>query len=206
MSMSTSKLRRSDALAALGVHAGASRDEIEAAWKKRVFETHPDRNEGTSDEFMRINAAYGVLRRERPRPIVNDVPREPAPRPAAPSSGHPAPRRRKVAERNDEVSADALRLCERKLDATDGGTRHVPHMIRRQGRNVTYLIRTPLERGANHIALPTGELIDHRRVSAIVLEFEAFREGGHTLEVTEPSLSRDFPGAKTVTIQFGADI
>jgi curved DNA-binding protein CbpA len=47
----------------LGVDAGASQDEIEAAYRERVKETHPDLNDApdASDAFQRVQTAEEVL-------------------------------------------------------------------------------------------------------------------------------------------------
>lgn len=45
----------------LGVPLSASQAEIKAAYKKRAFETHPDRNPNSEELFKLINEAYQVL-------------------------------------------------------------------------------------------------------------------------------------------------
>lgn len=45
----------------LGVSIGASQDEIHKAHKKKVFETHPDKNNGNDKEFLRVQEAYEIL-------------------------------------------------------------------------------------------------------------------------------------------------
>jgi len=96
----------------------------------------------------------------------------------------------------------AVRLAE--ID--EAGAKHVPHMIRRRGRQLTYLIQTPLVKGMNHVVMPSGQLVDTRKVKAVYLPYESASPGGHVLQVTEPTLSDLFPGASAVTLEFGADI
>ena len=47
----------------LGVHRGASDEDIKRAFRKLAMEYHPDRNQedGAEDRFKSINAAYEVL-------------------------------------------------------------------------------------------------------------------------------------------------
>lgn len=45
----------------LGVSAGATDEEIRAAWRRRAFDTHPDRG-GGGGAFRRVQEAYDVLR------------------------------------------------------------------------------------------------------------------------------------------------
>lgn len=206
---STSNLR--DALSVLGLGRDASWSEIEAAWKQRIFAAHPDRNAGRCDEFVRINEAYSTLKAtsksmfsrsessRRPWPV-----REPEPK-VHPS--RPIPSRRRISERNDALSEAEQRMCAERLDEVDApGAKHVPHMIRRRGRQMTYLIRSPLEAGVNHVAMPSGQLVDSRKVKAVYLPYESASAGGHVLEVTEPTLGELFPGASAVTLEFDADI
>ena len=39
-------------------------NEIRAAYKKLALEKHPDRGDGTNDEFAKINAAYSLLKKD----------------------------------------------------------------------------------------------------------------------------------------------
>ncbi|KAJ3304530.1 hypothetical protein HDV03_002739 [Kappamyces sp. JEL0829] len=44
----------------LGLHRNASAAQIKQAYKKRVFECHPDRG-GNQDEFLRVSQAWAIL-------------------------------------------------------------------------------------------------------------------------------------------------
>ncbi len=49
----------------LGLTGHPDQDEIRAAYKKLAFEKHPDRGEGTADDFSRIGAAYSLLKDDK---------------------------------------------------------------------------------------------------------------------------------------------
>jgi DnaJ-class molecular chaperone len=53
-------MKRSDALAILGLNGRESVDVLKSAYRKRAFETHPDRG-GSVAEFLKVQAAYEVL-------------------------------------------------------------------------------------------------------------------------------------------------
>ncbi len=54
-----------EALNILGLSRGASEEEAKAAFKKKVFEFHPDRNpdRDTTEEMKKVNRAYEVFRK-----------------------------------------------------------------------------------------------------------------------------------------------
>jgi len=49
----------------LGLKGHPDHDEIRAAYKKLAFEKHPDRGEGTAEEFARIATAYALLKDDK---------------------------------------------------------------------------------------------------------------------------------------------
>lgn len=54
-----------DPWAILGLRVGASQEQIVSAFRKKVMETHPDRNpqlKGHTGPFRRVKAAYDSLR------------------------------------------------------------------------------------------------------------------------------------------------
>lgn len=48
----------------LGVEMTATREEIDKAFKKKAWETHPDRG-GSNEEMIRVNAAYQAIKQFR---------------------------------------------------------------------------------------------------------------------------------------------
>lgn len=45
----------------LGINENATPEEIKKAYRKKAFETHPDRNSGKDEEFKKVNEAYEFL-------------------------------------------------------------------------------------------------------------------------------------------------
>ncbi len=56
---------RAHALKVLGLEGHPDADEIKAAYKKQVFEKHPDRGNGTDDDIRRIKDAYTLLKEDQ---------------------------------------------------------------------------------------------------------------------------------------------
>ena len=69
------------AYAALGLRRGASRSEIEEAYRRLIKRYHPDMAGGDAARAAEINRAYTALRRRGPAPPVLVRPRPPAPIP-----------------------------------------------------------------------------------------------------------------------------
>jgi hypothetical protein len=188
---------RADALRALGLRPRASAEDVRQAFRKLAFETHPDRTKGHENEFARIREAYELLREGDEKGT------------AAPSRPALAP---KVSEVSDELMAACRALLEDgvpALEAPEGAlaTRtgdHVPHAIRRQGRVVSYLVPTPLAEGSNRVALPVGDLQDPRRVTSQLVRVTSRHSGAGRVEVPDAVREELFPGARSVSIEFGA--
>jgi len=191
---------RADALRALGLPLLASHEDIRAAWKRLAFETHPDGLRGNEDEFARIRAAYDLLRRPMSRP-VSRVPSRPA-----------------VETRVTEISEAVQSLCRDALTRgdtpvvlwtswlsalTNREQTHLPTAIRRCGRQIAYLMPTPLEKGVNRVAVPEGELEDPRTVRARVLQFTSEGSGPGRIGVPAEVVAAMFSGARSVHLHFG---
>jgi hypothetical protein len=187
---------RAEALRALGLRPRASAEDVRSAFRRLAFETHPDRHKGHEDEFARIREAYEMLRE-------GDTVAT-----AAPARPSLAP---KVSEVSEALRAACRALLEEGAPALEGpdgcegrrGRDHVAHAIRRQGRVVSYLVPTPLAEGANRVALPVGDLLDPRRVTSKLVRVSSRQAGPGRVEVPDAVREELFPGARSVSIEFG---
>ncbi len=99
---------------------------------------------------------------------------------------------------NAEVCENDAAASVAEVDPKD----HVPQAIRRRGRRLSYIVTTPLGKGANRVALPTGELTHKSKVDPKMVNIESPTEGSGTYEVPEKVRSHLFPGANQVRIHF----
>ena len=188
---------RSDALRALGLRPRATAEDVRTAFRRLAFETHPDRHKGHEDEFTKIREAYEMLKN-------------------GDTATSAAPARPSLEPRVSEVSAATRAACRALLDEgapvleapeRGEGTRdardHVPNAIRRQGRQVAYLVPTPLAKGSNRIAVPVGDLLDPRRITSKLVQVTSARPGPGRIEVPDEVRETLFPGARSVSIEFG---
>lgn len=186
---------RFDALRLLGLAADATERDVRAAFRKLAFATHPDRNAGQDDDFARVRAAYEILRDGGAG--AADTP----PRPSRPS----------VEVRVTPVPDEMQRACRALLDARalaapgsePAEPGHVPLALRRRGRQVTYLVPTPLHAGTNVVAVPVGELDDPRRIAPKMVRITADRPGPGVVDLAAEVIAPLFPGARGVSIEFG---
>ncbi|MEL6801230.1 MAG: DnaJ domain-containing protein [Pseudomonadota bacterium] len=182
-----------DALQTLGVAASASEAEIREAWRTLAFKTHPDRCNGSDTEFVRINSAYELLRKHGHTPLERPT----------------RSRRPSIQTRIVDLSPDVETLCREQLveeGAVGAGVaEHVASAVRRKGRRLSYIIRTPLSEGSNRVALPTGELEDNRKVKPQVVTFTSDKTGSGQVVVPEGLRETMFPGARSVRILFEAE-
>lgn len=49
----------------LGVLPSSSPEDIKKAYKQKCFETHPDRNDGKNEEFLKVQEAYEIITGKR---------------------------------------------------------------------------------------------------------------------------------------------
>lgn len=192
--MALTEAQRIDYLKRLELPPEASDEDVRAAWRRLAFERHPDRGGSGVEDFARIRKAYEALRAApaRPRSVLRSRPR--------------------VEERVRDLPEDVLDLCRSVLResarrAIEDTSRtvvaeHVPTAVAHRGRQLSYIVRTPLGEGLNRIALPTGELEDNRGPRAKVVELAAKRAGWGLINVPETIRERLFPGARSVSIRF----
>ncbi len=188
-----------DALRALGLQPMADQHEIRAAWKRLAFETHPDRDGGSEADFARVRAAYDMLRREASRPVSRT-----RPRPSVETRVTEIPTRLR-GQCRDALAGDeppAVLWTTWLAALSNRETVHVPTVIRRRGRQVSYLVPTALGKGVNRVALPTGELEDPRHISVRVIQFTHDRNGGGRVDIPDKVVADLFPGARAVTLEF----
>lgn len=107
---------RANAQATLGLGGHPSTEEIRAAYKKKAFEKHPDRGNGTNDEFARITAAYALLKDDQGYTASDNL------RPAPSDEG--ATTIRPKADRPDRVNIDEM------FGAGNSGSRVAPRRLR----------------------------------------------------------------------------
>ncbi|WP_170400527.1 J domain-containing protein [Ruegeria arenilitoris] len=197
---------RADALAALGLDQTAGSDDIRDAWRHIAFRAHPDHRNGDCTHFARAKEAYDFLRRE-----------------GLTTKGKTtgAPRRPKLRKRVIELESTDIDACRSLLNnalshspdsngpnpdpqgTTDAD--HVPDAVGFYGRHLTYFVPTPVQEGANRVALPTSFLASARRMETEVLSFQSNDTGAGEVVVPETITARKFPGAKSVRIKFDAD-
>lgn len=216
---------KATALEALGLGHYATPVEIKEAWKRIAFDTHPDRNDTAHVAFAQAKAAYDFLREE-----TRDLPgREAETAEAAPRKLRPGPRlgaRPKVQTRTHALSPEATAACRALLDAAakddgsnvvylvgdngrssaprDKSTDHVPAVVHRCGRSLTYVVSGTLAEGKNRVALPTAILEGRAKVRPMILAFLASETGAGAIRVPDDIRSTLFPGAHKVEIRFAS--
>ncbi|MGI9388780.1 MAG: J domain-containing protein [Boseongicola sp.] len=201
-----------DAQDILGVATHATEIELRKAWKKLAFEMHPDRGRGTSHDLANINAAYNLLR-TRSQAIfpnatpANDISAKPATtRRTTERSGVSAKRVRPRPVHSAKITSLTeliVARCRRSLDES-GETQadHVPTAIRRTGREVEYIVETPLAKGVNRIAMPVCDYSGTGQSNIRTITFSASANGAGTFSIPEHLRRQLFRGARNVRIHF----
>ena len=199
-----------NAQSVLGVGPNTSETDLRRAWKKLAFKMHPDRGMGTDADLANINAAYSLLRDKRvlSRQVNQTRPVEPERRTVDPSARVVRPtrpaelkERGRFQTRHADVSAEVETICRAAIGVSDVPA-HVPHRIERQGRQMTFVVATPLVEGMNRVALPQSAVATSE-VQPQVLTFRASAGGKGTLNVPEGMVARLYPGTSIVRIAFG---
>ena len=219
---------RAASLQALGLGQYASESEIRDAWKRIAMETHPDQTNGSQAKFAKAKAAYDMLRGdEGDITYSSQHKRTPYGKQPHSSSGGVKPGKRPVVQtRTMALSPEAVDDCTALLDAevadpqavvdlspvanADGSAPtskrdHIPEHVHRRGRRLTYVVRGPLAKGCNRVALPTSVLDGHRDLRPMVISFRSTTSGSGEFSVPVDVIAAVFPGARIVSIRFVAD-
>lgn len=183
---------RSKALTILGLVGTPTRSEVRKMFRKLAFERHPDHGKGTPEEFARISDAYHLL-----FGLAED---DSIPAPAnAPRMSRPS-----VQATETEFGEAVLVACEAVLGQADATcVRHVATQLRRRGRMLTYFVPSNAGKGLNRVAVPTGDLVDTRRIHPQVVDVWSGDLSGNVFQVPAQLCERLFPGARSVQICFG---
>ncbi|MEM8631859.1 MAG: J domain-containing protein [Pseudomonadota bacterium] len=231
MSSQTLEIEKVEARQTLGLTEDAGRDDVITAWRRLAFETHPDRMNGDSTEFVRVKEAVTLLIGEPNKHLHEVVAPAKSPSAASRPTGPTRPRRVSTAERTTALGEEATAICESALNHHGGGyglhvgrlsrhiikpaqhlsieasdtADHIPFKVRRSGRNVSYIVRTPVQKGDNRVSLPANSSIGRRNVRAEVLRFEADATGQAVLDVPEEVCAELFPGDHSIRVHFNAD-
>lgn len=202
---------RTDALSDLGLAPCASADDIRDAWREIAFNVHPDHTSGDCTDFSRAKAAYDLLRKEGLTV-----------RGAAGSAAR-MPRRPRLKKRVIEIAPEDIATCRALLGpehvlthapgASPGSDEsrkstvsdHIPDAVGCYGRHLTYFVTTPVNEGANRVALPTSLLTGTKQTETEILSFQSKDNGAGEVLVPDSICEQKFPGAKSVRIRFEAD-
>ncbi|MEM9425739.1 MAG: J domain-containing protein [Pseudomonadota bacterium] len=195
---------RNEAFKILGVSSTATRTDIRKAYRSLAFEKHPDQHPECGNEFSRITEAYRFICDNADAFGITD-----APDPEEVSNDSAAPRRvsRPVLQASEEEFDGAtMAECEAYLENCDyEGTGHVASAVYRKGRNLTYFVRTPIAKGRNAVALPTGMLADTRKTLPKIVTFDFRDAHGGFFEMPLETCAEHFPGARNIQIRFAAN-
>lgn len=219
MRPAVSTRKHNQALDLLGLNSFANHSDIRAAWRRMAFETHPDRPGGSVEAFRRVNEAYEILSSSNDTKRWTPPP-QPDPKPQTTPEPEPdRPNRPRVRTSIVELTESIADLCRAELNDHEAAAYgsmesstcedtvgHVPVSVRRKGRNVSYIVRTPLQRGTNCVAVPAGELESRKKgVRPETVNLNVQNGGRASIEVPEHIRSSKFPGANRVRIHFGMD-
>jgi hypothetical protein len=191
---------RSQAYAILGVDPHASYDEIRRAFRDLAFRKHPDQHPDFAEEFARITEAYRTIC-EHADALGLSKPKTPANRPTTPAPVN----RPSVAASETEFDAETLAECRTLLEAEGGpGTLHVATRLYRRGRSLTYFVEGSVLPGRNEVVVPTGMIVDARRVLPRIIAFDSREAPGGTYEMAADIRDKHFPGARSLAIRFAS--
>ena len=117
---------RANALNTLGLVGHPDPDEIKAAYKKMIFEHHPDRGAGTDADVRRIKDAYTLLKHDDGYTKADRIRQAPADTgdtsyrdPSRPANMGPRPVRTGMTSRIRDLNDAAALECKKLLDEVD---------------------------------------------------------------------------------------
>ncbi len=192
---------RNQAFEALGVAASATRTDIRRAYRLLAFKKHPDQHPECGNEFSRITEAYRFICDHADELGIKDAPDVEEPEIAAPRRvSRPTLRATEA-----EFDAPTQKECEAHLEEyEEDGTTHIASAIHRMGRILTYYVTTPLGKGRNAVALPTGMLSDSRKTLPRIVAFDFRDAHGGYFEIPAETCAEHFPGARKIQIRFAS--
>lgn len=187
--------RKSQALAKLGMKGMANETEIKRAYKRMVLARHPDRGEGTHEEFLELNDAFKFLIEELEKSTANVAPALSPRRPSRP---------RPTEGTETRFDATMIAKCEdlQKWDERRCEARHVATSLRQSGRELTYVAPTALRKGLNTIALPAADLTRPNAFEPVLVTVRANGSGENVANLPTDMRNRLFSGARQVRIEF----
>ena len=191
---------RAQAFSTLGLPATATKTDIRKAYKKLALEKHPDQHPECANEFSRITQAYQTVCENADDLGIADGPKH---------QTKPSPQRRvsRPTVSATETSFDEATIAECKAalkSECDDGATHVATAVFRKGRYLTYFVPSPLAKGTNHVAVPTGMLHDTRHVMPKLLTFDHREAMGGYFEMPQNVCAEHFPGARQVQVRFAS--
>ena len=183
---------RSQALSVLGLTGTPTKSELKKAFRKLAFEKHPDRSDTSHEEFGAIADAY----RSALQAVHDDAAAEES---SAPRVARPSVRTTETVFPEQDLDACKWAMA----DTVAGGARHVATRLERKGRVLTYVVPTQPETGLNSVGMPTGDLVDNRRLESTVLQIWSGDIKAGTYFLPAQKCAVLFPGARSVQIRFG---
>ena len=196
------------ALNVFGLASLPSENELRKLRRKLIFDNHPDKCTDAAVDLGQIDKAYKILLCMCQSNIKVDIsgtkPNRPQSRARIEDVAHEVGQRCWDLLQSIHAQRSEGKRCWRSFDDALEIKDHVPSQVKRCGRDISYLISTPLKEGKNHIAVPTGELVDKRKQKLEVIKIKSKKQGVGTYEVPQAKLARLFPGARSVQLQFNA--
>ena len=183
---------RSQDLSVLGLTGTPTKSELKKAFRKLALEKHPDHSDTSHEEFAAIADAY-----RRALDAASDDT-------SAEKSSSPNIKRPSVRTTETLFPEQDLDACKWAMADTDaGGARHVATRLERKGRVLIYVVPTQPEKGLNSVGVPTGDLVDNRRLESTVLQIWSGDIKAGTYFLPAQKCAVLFPGARSVQIRFG---